>query len=38
MTATRSCSWNTAMMIARKMRMGRNTRTVDDWGKDGVIA
>ena len=31
--AARSCSWNRATMIARKMRMGRNTRTVDDWEK-----
>ena len=37
MTAMSSCSWNTAMMTARKMRMGRITRTVDDWEKDGCI-
>lgn len=36
--AVRSCSWNTVMMMARKMRMGRNTRTVEDWEKDGCIA
>lgn len=36
--AVRSCSWNTAMMTKRKKRMGRNTRTLDDWGKDGCIA
>ena len=36
-TAARSCSWSTAKMTARKMRMGRSTRTVDDWEKDGFI-
>ena len=37
MTAVRSYSWNKTTMIARKMRIGRNERTVDDWHKDGCI-